>query len=323
MCCYTNQELDLCTSASPRLAHLLPLAHLRRLSHNNLACWADWVETLHGLEVTYGLLYGPAYQAMFHRLHQLVLQAQIGAFLDVRYLEAWLLSLLAFLRRASRDPFLPAQASDTTRYPAGWIPGNLAPEGWCDLFASEFHFKLRLLEPALSEGYRLSMLLPLPTVLPDPGGVFTEKPPNNNKRNNNAAGAPTTGAAATATASTDSAPTLPAQTSNGSRRGGGNPARTPGADSTKPPRPPASDRICAFALCQHYNIPVLENPKFAGGVPAKCPATCEYLHVGKLPAGMTRTKVVKLLEKTMPRLLSPANIPVFNAKVLADERISA
>lgn len=300
------QDLERVTSSSPRLSHLLPLDRMRILTNNELASWSDWVLALQGLEYTYGLFYGPVYQQLFHRLHQTVLHGQIGSILPARYLEWWLLSVLAAVHRAARDPSLPLSTHETARFPPGTTATALTPDDWCFFLGSEFEHRLHQLTPTNAEAFTLSLSVPAVTSFPHPCGKFREAPPAGAVSNVATPGQPSVPLLPTAG--------KPAPTSTPSKPG---PQKQP---STPLPKLDKKDRICALSLFREYNLPIKRKGSTTLTVPDVCPATCQYMHPAAYPSDLTKSSVRGLLRKPIAMYLDANATSTFNTRVNNDSR---
>lgn len=296
------KEYALSERDSPRLAHFLPLSRFKLLHNNELADWSDFCAAILGLEWTYGFFYGQCYSKLFHELHQLVIQSQLGAMLSIRYLEHWLLAILSFFKKASHDPSVltyfqeSASPTDTTGF---------TPDAWCHFFELEFRHRLKYLELPYSEVFERSLHHPVQILLPHPIGKLGETRSEKQDAHARSVG-PTTSATASKKKSTTPA----------SKDG---PSKTATLSTAVPSK---AQRYCTYDLCRHYRIPVLSKNGGAATVPKACADPCPYLHIGQFPSGTTGALVAQRLQRTANKLMTKDEAKLFLDKVAADPRLA-
>lgn len=299
------------TATSPRLTHMLPLDRVRALQHNELGTWHDFTDALLGLEQTYGLMYPPPWEQTFHEFHQMVVRHQIGALLTPAFLEYWLLDVLAFIRRASRDPSRPVSPSDRVQYPAPLTTTSFSPSDWCALMTSKLHYRLPLLTISNNDAFTRSLTFPVQVSLLHPYGTFSEKPRTLSQREPAAEPAPPT-------ATNKDTP----KRVRGDKQQEGSKNRGSVTDATvATPRTPRSERLCLHGLCAHYKIPLVTTPYRAGGIPPKCKTDCPYMHIGDLPEGTQKTALLAKYKPSLEKQLDKSDLDTFIKKFNADTRI--
>ena len=315
-------ELHVATTTSPRLAHLLPSDRIATLPDNQLSSWQDFVLTLHGLELTYGFYLGPSYAVCFNKIYTVVQQSQLGALLSALYLEAWLLTILAFISDAAQAPTTHIVASNPIAYPTPFMTRGFTAAQWCDLIESEFHSRIPLLTLSHSDSFVRSLTFPMRIDIPAPMGKFARPgaaPGKNTPQTNPAAKTP-----ANETAAADKAPKKPASAKQ--KKATATPIADP-ATSSKKPRTPATAsgtdaiRMCLHSLCAHYKIPVRGKEGSTPFVPMKCSDACKYMHVADLPASATRTALQPQVMRTATKILDEANVQKFQDCFLKDSRL--
>ena len=304
-----------------RLAHFLTLDRIRQLPNNELLTWQDFCLALQGLEDTYGFFYGEPFRAVFHGIHQYVVQTQLGAMLSLAFLEYWVLNLLARIHTAARDPTQPYTAVDKVNYPEPFIPYNFSAEQWTLLIKNEFFASVGELTLPNSLLFERSFSTAWGTLItfPHPSGKFGEHARGAVTSSNIK---PATASAAPATSS-QLTPTKAKKANTGKKETESTPQphrqqSTPGATQD---RVPIQDRICCRGLCHEWSIPLRATLKFPAGVPSQCTSECKYKHLHQLPAGTTKASVVKQVKRTVEKILHPDQVRTFLEHVQSDARL--
>ena len=301
------------TTTSPRLVHLLPADRIRTLTNNELGSWFDFTDTILGLERTYGLFYPPPWEETFHDFHQFVVRNQVGALLSVSFLEYWLLDVLAFVRRAAREPAREIRPSDLSRYPQPITTVEFSPQDWCTLLRSELYFRLSFLTVANNENFTRSLQFPVPRSVVHPFGAFADKPKTQTNQ-------PST-APSTVTTSVNQEGLSRAER-KAAKRAEKKKKASLAADTAPAQRTQAKNRLCLHSLCNQYKLPLVAAEGRAGGVPQKCKPECPYMHMADLPAGTTKAAVLEKYRRSLEKLLTPTDVEAFAKKLNADSRLA-
>ncbi len=317
-------EFHSLTPTSLRLAHFLPLERLRQLPHNELATWDDFTMAIHGLQKTYGIYYCPVYDKTFHSIHDTIVSLQLGGTLSPRFLELWFLDLLAFIRRAARDPRAPVVPTDKAQYPAAIVPNTFSPADWCALLLSEFHARMHMLTLANDETFTRSMSFPVEIFIHHPFGKFQE---------NGKSAAPNTRSAlppAPAPTGSRTAPgtqIAPQPTPGRGKGKGKKKERTSAATSSTGPAPTTTpsekpNRICVYSFCNAYKIPLKARGTTPGAVPGKCSTDCPFLHAQDFPSGTSKNDILKRIQGTVEKILDRPQAEEFLSRFNNDNRFA-
>lgn len=314
-------EFHALVPTSVRMAHFLSLKRIRQLPHNELATWSDFTDAVHGLQKTYGLYYCPVYDEAFGTIHKAIVRSQLGAMLSPKYLEVWFLDILAFIRRAARDPSVAVAPTDTVRYPHPIIPKAFSAADWCELLLSEFQARVPSLTLANNDSFMRSMSFPVEIFTPHPFGKFQEP------------GKPTPPAAPTrvpgTSASSPAVPSTATEAATAPAKGRGKRAKnssttrnTPAAPTPKGTSSDAHNRICVYSFCHTYKLPLKARGDKPASVPGKCPADCPFIHAQDLPSGTTKAAVLARVQRTVDKILDKPHAEEFANKLQNDSRLA-